>query len=123
MRAIIVERMKPLASSLKYDGMGSVIAQQGSAGPCVMADAHMDGLGGMVRRTTPTGLPTMQMPGGWLDQALVEQRWIIIGSKGPVHAVTGIRDIHVVPQDECPEVHPREGLTLDVGDFTSAGQK
>jgi putative aminopeptidase FrvX len=119
-RAIMVEHMKPLASSLKYDGMGSVIAQQGSAGPRVMVDAHMDELGGMVRRITPGGFLTMQMLGGWLDQALVDQRWIIIGSKGPVHAVTGIRDIHVVPQDERTKVYPREVLTLDVGAHDAA---
>ncbi len=69
-------------------------------GPRIMIDAHMDELGGMVRRITPNGFLTMQMLGGWLDQALVDQRWIIIGSKGPVHAVTGIRDIHVVTPDE-----------------------
>ena len=49
-----------------------------------MVDAHMDELGGMIRRVTPRGLLTMQMLGGWLDQALVDQRWIILGSKGPV---------------------------------------
>ncbi len=107
--------MRPLASSLKYDGMGSVIAQQGSTGPRVMIDAHMDELGGMVRRIAPNGLLTMQMLGGWLDQALVDQRWIIIGSRGPVHAVTGIRDIHVVPLDERKEVYPRNSLFLDIG--------
>jgi endoglucanase len=116
----MVERMKPLATSLKYDGMGSVIAQQGSTGPRVMVDAHMDELGGMVRRITPGGLLTMQMLGGWLDQALVDQRWTIIGSKGPVHAITGIRDIHVVPQDERTKVYPREVLTLDVGAHDAA---
>ncbi len=42
----------------------------------------------------------MQMLGGWLDQALVDQRWLIIGSKGAVHAVTGIRDIHVMTPEE-----------------------
>ena len=114
-RAIMVEQMKPLAASLRYDGMGSVIAQQGASGPRIMVDAHMDELGGMVRRITPGGLLTMQMLGGWLDQALVDQRWIIIGSKGPVHAVTGIRDIHVVPADERTKLYPREQLTLDIG--------
>lgn len=114
-RSIMVEAMQPLASSLKYDGMGSVIAQQGTSGPRVMIDAHMDELGGMVRRIAPNGLLTMQMLGGWLDQALVDQRWIIIGSKGPVHAVTGIRDIHVVPLDERTKVYPRDALFLDIG--------
>ncbi len=106
-RAIVVEQMKPLTSApLRYDGMGSVVAQLGSSGPKVMVDAHMDELGGMVRRIAPNGMLTMQMLGGWLDQALPDQRWIIIGSKGPVIAVTGIRDIHVVPEDERGKVLP-----------------
>ena len=114
-RAIMVGEMKPLASSIKYDGMGSVIAQQGTTGPRIMIDAHMDELGGMVRRVTPNGFLTMQMLGGWLDAALVDQRWIVLGSKGPVHAVTGIRDIHVVPLDERARVYPRDSLYLDIG--------
>jgi endoglucanase len=114
-RAVLVGMMKPLASSLAYDGMGSIIATQGASGPRIMVDAHMDELGGMVRRITPNGLLTMQMLGGWLDQALPDQRWVIIGSKGPVKAVTGIRDIHVVPPDERTKVFPRDSLYLDVG--------
>jgi endoglucanase len=114
-RAIMVAEMKPLAASIRYDGMGSVIAQQGSAGPRIMIDAHMDELGGMVRRITPGGFLTMQMLGGWLDQALVDQRWIVLGAKGPVRAVTGIRDIHVLPADDRTRVFPRDQLFLDVG--------
>jgi putative aminopeptidase FrvX len=114
-RKLMVDEMKPLASSLAFDGMGSIVATQGSAGPRVMIDAHMDELGGMIRRVTPNGFLTMQMLGGWLDQALVDQRWYIIGSKGPVLAVTGIRDIHVVPLDERSRVYPRDSLFLDVG--------
>ncbi len=115
-RALMVEHMKPLAAGpLRYDGMGSVIAQQGSSGPRIMIDAHMDELGGMVRRVTPNGFLTMQMLGGWLDQALVDQRWIILGSKGPVRAVTGIRDIHVLPADDRSRVFARDSLLIDVG--------
>ncbi len=114
-RKIAVEEMKPYAASISFDGMGSIIATQGTAGPRIMIDAHMDELGGMIRRVTPNGFLTMQMLGGWLDQALVDQRWIIVGSKGPVRAVTGIRDVHVVPQDERSRVYPRDSLFLDVG--------
>ncbi len=114
-RAIMVPEMKAHSTVLRYDGMGSVIAQQGTTGPRIMVDAHMDELGGMVRRITPNGFVTMQMLGGWLDQALVDQRWIIVGSKGVVHAVTGIRDIHVVPADERTRVYPRDSLMLDIG--------
>ncbi len=115
-RAIMVPEMKPfVTTAITYDGMGSVIAQQGSTGPRIMIDAHMDELGGMVRRVTPNGFLTMQMLGGWLDQALVDQRWIIIGSKGPVHAVTGIRDVHIVSPNERTAVFSRDSLYLDIG--------
>jgi endoglucanase len=115
-RAIMAPEMKQFATApIQYDGIGSVIAQQGSTGPRIMIDAHMDELGGMVRRITPGGFLTMQMLGGWLDQALPDQRWIIIGSKGPVHAVTGIRDIHVAPAEERTKVFPRDLMYLDIG--------
>jgi endoglucanase len=114
-RKIMVERMKPLAEKLSYDGLGSVIAVQGTSGPRIMVDAHMDELGGVVRRITNDGYLTMQVLGGWLDQALVDQRWVILGSKGPVRAVTGIRDVHIVPQEERNKVYPREWIFLDVG--------
>src|SRR5262245_64494511 len=74
----------------------------------------------MIRRVTPRGLLTMQMLGGWLDQALVDQRWTIIGSRGPVRAVTGIRDVHVVPAEERTRVYSRDSLFLDVGASTDA---
>jgi endoglucanase len=114
-RAVMVREMKPLSDQLTYDGLGSVIARQGGSGPRIMLDAHMDELGGMIRRTTKDGFLSMQMLGGWLDQALPDQRWIIIGSKGPVHAVTGIRDVHVVPPAERERVFSRDSLYLDVG--------
>lgn len=114
-RKMMVAEMKPYADSIKYDGLGSIIATQGSSGPRIMIDAHMDELGGVVRRVTPKGLLTMQMLGGWLDQVLVDQRWLIIGSKGPVRAVTGARDVHYVPAEERSRVYPRDSLFLDVG--------
>jgi putative aminopeptidase FrvX len=119
-RKVLVDLMKPLAGSLIFDGLGSIVAAQGTSGPRVMVDVHMDELGGMIRRVTPRGLLTMQMLGGWLDQALVDQRWIIIGSKGPVRAVTGIRDAHVVPPDERTRVYTRDTLLLDVGAASDA---
>src|SRR5215469_9521237 len=119
-RRIMIDLIKPHADSIQFDGLGSIIAKQGSQGPRVMVDAHMDELGGVVRRVTPRGLLTMQMLGGWLDQALVDQRWIIIGSKGPVRAVTGIRDVHYIPAEERTRVFSRDSLFLDVGAASEA---
>jgi endoglucanase len=75
----------------------------------------MDELGGMIRRITPDGYLSMQMLGGWLDQALVDQRWTIVTAKGQIKAITGIRDVHIVNPDERTRVYPRDSLLLDVG--------
>lgn len=115
-RKIMVEHMKPLADHLGYDGLGSVIAQQGGSGPRIMIDAHMDELGAIVRRITPDGYLTMQMLGGWLDEALVDQRWTILGSKGPVRATSGLRDAHLVGSDDRAKlINTRDAIFLDIG--------
>jgi endoglucanase len=115
----MVREMSPYGK-VSYDGMGSVIVQNGTAGPRVMLDAHMDELGGMVRRVTPDGFVTMQMLGGWLDEALPGQRWVILTAKGPVKAVSGIRDVHVTPAEERTKPFNRDNLFLDLGAHSAA---
>jgi putative aminopeptidase FrvX len=118
-RKLFTDHMKPFADILSYDGLGSVIAQQGNSGPRIMLDAHMDELGGMVRRVRPDGFISMQMLGYWLSAALPDQRWVIIGSKGPVLAVTDIWDAHIAPHDA--QGHPQQqDLYLDTGARSAA---
>ena len=117
---IMQAEMQPLATSIRYDGMGSLIAQQGAGGPRVMIDAHMDELGAMVRRIRPDGYISMQMLGGWLDQALPGQRWVIVGSHGPVPAVTTIWDVHITAAAERGRVIPRDSIYLDTGARSAA---
>src|SRR5258708_24673486 len=62
-RKIMSERMHPFADSITYDGLGSIIAQQGTSGPRIMLDPHMDVLGGMVQRIRPDSLRSRQMLG------------------------------------------------------------
>ena len=113
-RKIMTDRMRPFADKITYDGLGSVIAQQGDSGPRIMLDAHMDELGGMVRRVRPDGFISMQMLGYWLGAALPDQRWVILGSKGPILAVTDIWDAHIAPHDA--QGHPQQqDLVLDTG--------
>ena len=73
-RKVMLDAIKPFAASVAFDGLGSILATQGTSGPRIMVDVHMDELGGVIRRVTPRGLLAMQMFGGWLDQALVDQR-------------------------------------------------
>lgn len=115
-RKIMTEKMTPLADSVSYDGLGSVIATQGRSGPRVMIDAHMDEVGAMVRRISPDGFLTVQTLGYWLDEALVGQRWTIQGAKGTVHAVSGLRDAHVATDADLGKLlDTHDTLFLDVG--------
>jgi endoglucanase len=106
--------MKPYADKIMYDGLGSVIAQQGTSGPRIMVDAHMDELGAIVRHVRPDGYISVQMLGYWLQQALGDQRWLIIGSKGPMLAITELWDAHVAPHEAGHPEIPAEYF-LDVG--------
>lgn len=63
-RRIVVREVAPFADKVSHDGLGSVTAQQGSSGLRIMLNAHMDELGGVVRRATDNGFLSMQMLGG-----------------------------------------------------------
>ncbi|PYU74625.1 MAG: glycosyl hydrolase family 5 [Acidobacteria bacterium] len=115
----MTDRMRVFTEKISYDGLGSVIAQQGDAGPRIMLDAHMDELSGMVRHVRPDGFISMQMLGYWLDAALPDQRWVILGSKGPIPAVTDIWDAHIAPHDAPGHVQ-RQELFLDTGAANAA---
>jgi putative aminopeptidase FrvX len=113
-RKLFVDNAKPFADKISYDGLGSVIAQQGNSGPRIMVDAHMDELGAIVRHIRPDGYISVQMLGYWLPQALGDQRWTIIGSKGPVIAVSELWDAHIAPHEAGQPSTPSEYF-LDVG--------
>ncbi|MDH4065715.1 MAG: M42 family peptidase, partial [Acidobacteriota bacterium] len=38
-RKVMVDAMRPFASSITFDGLGSIIATQGTSGPRIMVDA------------------------------------------------------------------------------------
>jgi putative aminopeptidase FrvX len=118
-RRIMAEQMRPFTGKIAYDGLGSVIASQGDSGPRIMLDAHMDELGGMVRRIRPDGFISMQMLGYWLSAALPDQRWVILGAKGPVLAVTDIWDAHIAPHDAQGHT-AQQDLFLDTGARSAA---
>jgi putative aminopeptidase FrvX len=116
-RAIVTRELRAAGLEISNDGMGSVIGVlRGPAnGPRIMLAAHMDEVGAMVRYITPQGMVKFQLVGGWLDQALVDQRWTIVTAKGPVTAISGLKSVHVTPVSDRGRVTPREEVFLDVG--------
>src|SRR5215472_15305044 len=101
-RAILEREFRAVGLEVSTDGLGSVIGvlRGSSAGPRIMLTAHMDEVGAMVRFITPEGMVKFQLLGGWLDQALPDQRWTILTAKGSVTAISGLKSVHVTPPQE-----------------------
>jgi endoglucanase len=116
-RAVLREALRPHAAELSADGLGSLIARLAgpAEGPRVMLTAHMDELGLLVRRITPEGYLKFQTLGGWLDQALINQRWTVLTRSGPVPGVSGIKTVHVMTPEARGRVFGRDDLFIDVG--------
>jgi endoglucanase len=119
-RAILRREMQAAGLEISTDGLGSIIGvMKGPAdGPRIMLAAHMDEVGAIVRYITPEGMVKFQTLGGWLDQALIDQRWNILTSKGPVPAISGLKSAHVTSPEEAKRVTPVDDIFLDVGATT-----
>ena len=119
-REIVVQEYETLGATIEYGGLGSVLATlPGSTdGPRIMVTAHLDEVGLMVQYVTADGFIRVKTPGGWLRQALPDQRWTILGRDGPVSAVSGLRTVHVTPGPQRDQVWPLEQIFLDLGAAT-----
>ena len=121
-RDIVTIGLNELGAEISHDGLGSVIGRfDGPPGsPRVMVTAHMDEVGLLVQYIRPAGFIKFKTLGGWLDQALIDQRWVINTRDGRVHGVSGIRTIHVTPGSERNQVWGRDTISIDVGATSQA---
>jgi putative aminopeptidase FrvX len=116
-RAIMQRELSPLCDLVETDGIGSLMARLrgGNGVPRVMMAAHMDEVGLMVKYITPEGYVKFQTLGGWLDQALINQRWVIITRDRPVHGITGLKSVHVITPEARSQPFKRDQMFIDVG--------
>jgi endoglucanase len=116
-RDIVRREYSAIGLEVSTDGLGSIIGvmRGASESPKIMVAAHLDEIGMMVRYINADGFVKFQNLGGWLDQALINQRWTIHTRKGPVFALSGLRAIHTTPSDLRSRVTPATDIFLDVG--------
>ena len=116
-RKIVRREFQPLADQIQTDGLGSLIARLGdsTAGPRIMIAAHLDEVGMIVKRITPGGFLKFQTLGGILDQALINQRYLIRTRNGLVRGVAGLKTPHVMSQQERGRLTPKNEIFIDVG--------
>ena len=116
-RTIVRRKLSPICDQMETDGIGSIIGRlRGNQdSPRIMLAAHMDELGLMVKYITPEGFIKFQTIGGWLDQSLINQRWMILTRNGPVQGVSGIKTIHVMTPEAQNQIFRRDQIFIDVG--------
>lgn len=121
-RKLFEREMRSAGAQVSTDGLGSVIAKApgADASPRVMIDAHLDEVALMVRFITPQGYIKVQRLGGWIGTNMVDQRWTILASKGPIPAVSGTQDAHIAaPEGVKWSIDPLN-IFLDVGAHSKA---
>jgi endoglucanase len=116
-RELVRGELGPVVDGIETDALGSLITTlRGNIDrPRIMLAAHMDELGLMVKRITDEGFVKFQPLGGWLDQSLINQRWLILTRNGPVPALTGIKTVHVMSPEARRNVFKRDDMFLDAG--------
>lgn len=116
-RSIVRREMGPLADQIETDGIGSLISRLDGTGesPRIMLAGHMDEVGLVVKYVTAEGFVKFQTLGGWLDQTLINQRWVIVTRHRSVNGITGIKTPHVIPMDARNTVFKRDQMFIDVG--------
>lgn len=119
-RKIMLRELAPLSDSVETDGLGSLIVRKDSSrkNPTIMLSAHMDEVGLMVKYITDDGYIKFQTLGGWIDQALINQRWKLLTENGYVTGVSGIKTPHVMSSDERNRLVKRDDIFIDIGAFS-----
>ena len=114
---IVTKYLRPLVSEIKTDGLGSIIGTKkgNTDGPKIMLAAHMDEVGFIVKTITSEGYLFMNPVGGWRNQVLLAQRWVIMTRKGPVVGISGAKAPHVMSQEERDRMVTIKDVFLDVG--------
>lgn len=123
-RQIIYPIWKQHLSNVKVDNVGDVFGLlPGNINfPKILIMAHMDEVGFLVRDITKNGFIQVEPLGGWRDQVVYAQRWIIMTKKGPIIGYSGNESKHIVPNSDqatntsaATALNSAREMTIDIG--------
>ncbi len=115
-RAIIREKITPLANRIEEDAVGNLTAWvDGESDVVVMLDAHTDEVGFMVSHVDDKGFIRFAPLGGWDVRQFPGSRVALRGKDGFVRGAIGFPPPHITKQEERSKAIPAEDLTIDIG--------
>lgn len=115
-RDFIIQEVAPLVDAVRVDNMGSVIAivEGKNTEKNMMAAAHMDEIGFMVRHIDDKGFIKFLPLGGFDAKTLTAQRVIVHGKKDLI-GVMGVKPIHVMSPAERTKLPEVTDFFIDLG--------
>jgi endoglucanase len=115
-RELIADELKEVISDLYTDHMGNLVAviKGKSSEKKVMAAAHMDEIGFMVKAIDEQGFIRIQTIGGFDPKTLTAQRVIVHGKKDII-GVMGSKPIHIMTAEERVKPPAISDYFVDLG--------
>lgn len=115
-RELIIKEITPLVDSISIDNIGNVIAlKKGKdSSKSMMAAAHMDEIGFIVRHIDDKGFLRILPLGGFDPKTLVAQRVIVHGKKDLLGCM-GCKPIHVMTVAERAKMPEVTDFYVDLG--------
>ena len=115
-RDFIIQEVAPLVDAVRVDNLGSVIAivEGKDTEKTMMAAAHMDEIGFMVRHIDDKGFIKFLPLGGFDAKTLTAQRVIVHGKKDLI-GVMGVKPFHVMSPAERAKLPEVTDFFIDLG--------
>lgn len=115
-RSFILDEIASLVDSAEVDNMGNIIAlKKGKdSSKTVMAAAHMDEIGFIVRHIDDQGFLRILPLGGFDPKTLTAQRVIVHGTKD-LPGCMGVKPIHVMTPEERTKMPAVTDFFVDLG--------
>lgn len=111
------DRLKDKADHWEIDGLGNLIVRMdgGAPGPVLVASAHTDEVGFIVKKIEPNGLIRFEKVGGHDNRVLPIETVDICTRNGKVPGLIGFLSCHMMKFDKVDHVRSHYELYIDVG--------
>lgn len=118
-RDVFRDYTKEYVTDYITDGLGSIYASlpsKAADAPTLLAGAHLDEVGFMVKQITKEGFIKFVPIGGWWSQVVLAQQVEITTRDGKVyHGVTGSKPPHVLTAEARKTPIKMEDIFIDIG--------
>jgi endoglucanase len=120
MRNFLIKKWKSACREVHVDNLGNVFfcincTLRDKTKPIVVVAVHMDEVGLIVKSITDDGFIRFEPLGGWLEIAVILQKWVVKTPGGNIVGVSGFESAHVCNKYPSVPIKPMSKMFIDVG--------